>query len=59
MLIVIGIVLALSPFSGFPLSWLMWFYLALGLLVAGIGISLRPKPVRRAENVHEASPVLS
>lgn len=59
MLIVIGVVLALSPFSGFPLSWLMWAYLALGIAVAGIGISLQPKRERRAENVHEASPVLS
>lgn len=58
-LIVVGILLMVSPFIGLPLSILMWFYLAFGLLIASIGASLRLRKKRRAL-VHEASqPVLS
>lgn len=58
-LIVIGVLLMVSPFIGLPLSILMWFYLAFGLLIAGIGASLRLRKKRRAP-AHEAShPVLS
>lgn len=58
-LIVVGVLLMVSPFIGLPLSILMWFYLAFGLLIAGIGASLRLRKKRRAL-VHEApQPVLS
>lgn len=53
-LIVVGMVLMVSPFVGLPLSILMWFYLALGLLIALIGTSLRLRKKRR-NTVHEAS----
>lgn len=56
LLVVMGIILAVSPFSGFPLSWLMWFYLLIGLIIAGIAFSLRRA---RSPQVHEAPPVLS
>ena len=59
MLIVIGALLMLSPFVGLPLSILMWFYLALGLLVSLVGLSLRLRKKRR-QLAHEAShPALS
>lgn len=48
----------ISPFTGLPLSILTWFYLALGLLVALIGVTLRIRRKRRAERAslsHEAS----
>lgn len=58
-LIVVGVLLMVSPFIGLPLSILMWFYLAFGLLIVGIGASLRLRKKRRTV-VHEASqPVLS
>ncbi|MEK7100072.1 MAG: hypothetical protein AAB883_02970 [Patescibacteria group bacterium] len=63
MLIVLGIVTILSPFSGFPSSWLMWFYLFAGLVVTVIGVTLRLARTRRARkpvSVHEAAtPILS
>lgn len=60
MLIVIGAFLMLSPFSGFPLALLTWFYLFVGLLTALIGLSFRLARKRRARREsHEAAPVLS
>lgn len=53
-LIVVGVLLMVSPFVGLPLAILMWFYLALGLLIALIGTSLRLRKKRR-HTVHEAS----
>jgi hypothetical protein len=58
-LVIVGILLMVSPFVGLPLSILMWLYLALGLLVSLIGVTLRLRKKRRA-SIHEASqPVLS
>lgn len=54
MLIIVGVLLMLSPFVGLPLAILMWFYLAGGLLVALIGVSLRLRRKRR-QLVHESS----
>ena len=54
MLIIVGVLLMLSPFIGLPLAVLMWFYLAIGLLVALVGVSLRVRRKRRAL-AHEAS----
>ncbi|MEK7511148.1 MAG: hypothetical protein AAB582_02850 [Patescibacteria group bacterium] len=54
MLIIVGVLLMLSPFVGLPLAILMWFYLAGGLLIALIGVSLRMRRKRRPI-VHEAS----
>jgi TRAP-type C4-dicarboxylate transport system permease small subunit len=40
-LVVLGVVIAISPFVGLPLSWLMYILPILGLLIVVIGISLR------------------
>lgn len=57
MLIIVGGLVVLSPFSGVPLSWLTWFFLFAGALVVGIGVSLRYERLRRARkatSAHEA-----
>ncbi|HEX5774771.1 MAG TPA: hypothetical protein VFY28_02330 [Candidatus Paceibacterota bacterium] len=61
MLILSGVLVMLSPFSGFPLSLLTWFYLFVGLVVTLIGVSFRLLRRRRSrKHAHEASaPVLS
>ena len=63
MLIVLGALVVLSPFSGFPLAWLTWFYLFAGLLTAAIGATLRLRRIRRARKAamsHEApTPAIS
>ena len=58
MLIVVGVLIVLSPFSGIPLSLLTWFYLFVGLVTLMIGVSLRIARIRRAKKklAHEASP---
>jgi len=40
-LIFLGILIILAPFSGLPQSWLEFLLPALGLIVGGIGFSLR------------------
>jgi hypothetical protein len=40
-LILLGVLVALSPFSGFPLSWLAWILPILGILIVGVSITLR------------------
>jgi hypothetical protein len=45
-LIVLGILIFLSPFSGLPLSWLSWILPILGLGVLVSGLSLRQARVR-------------
>lgn len=61
MLIVVGTLMILSPFAGFPLALLTWFYLFAGLLTVLIGVSFRLARRKRARKIaHEASaPVLS
>jgi len=62
MLIVVGILVMLSPFSGFPLSLLTWLYLFIGLVIVGIGISFRLAHRRRAkknQTIHEAASTIS
>jgi hypothetical protein len=55
LLVLLGILIALSPFSGLPLSCLMVALPVLGILVFGIGISLRA----RRQVHHEQLPPLS
>lgn len=46
---IIGVLIALSPWSGLPLAWLSWFLLPAGVLVAVIAFTLRPRSQRIAE----------
>jgi hypothetical protein len=39
-LMLLGILVLVSPWSGLPLAWLTWFLLAVGLAVVGIGFTL-------------------
>lgn len=48
-LIIIGILIALSPWSGLPLAWLTWFLLPAGVLVAVIAFTLRPRRQKTTE----------
>lgn len=62
MLILLGILSMASPFTGLPFAWLTWFYLFIGLVTAGIGISFaleRRQPVSRGASVHESVTVTS
>ncbi len=54
MLIVLGVVIALSPFSGLPLAVLTWILPVLGLIAIAIGVSYRMRARASAEPVHEA-----
>ncbi|MBA3789265.1 hypothetical protein H0X32_02640 [Patescibacteria group bacterium] len=40
-LVLLGVLIILSPFSGLPLSWLTWVLLCMGVIVVIIGITLR------------------
>lgn len=42
-LIVLGVLIALAPWSGVPLSTLSWVLVLLGLLVIGIAVTLRAR----------------
>ncbi len=48
-LMIAGILTALSPFSGLPLSWRMWLLLVLGIVVSVTGYTLREQRIRREE----------
>jgi hypothetical protein len=39
-LIVLGIIVLISPWSGLPLAWLTWILLGIGLVVIGIAFTL-------------------
>ncbi len=39
-LIGLGILVIISPWSGLPVAWLMWALLFIGIAVIGIGASL-------------------
>lgn len=48
-LIVLAIIIALVPFSGLPHLWLAILLPAVGVVIAGIGYSLRARTVPPAE----------
>lgn len=57
-LILLGILIALSPWSGLPISWLGYGLVIVGAAVAIIGWTLRERGLPQApEPVHEAPPV--
>jgi chromate transport protein ChrA len=43
MLIVLGLVVALAPFSGLPASWLQFLLPAIGIVIIAIAYSFVPK----------------
>ena len=45
-LILLGIFIAIVPFSGFPISWLSFFLPAAGGIIVVIGIGVRTAPRR-------------
>lgn len=47
-LVLFGTLIILAPFSGLPLSWLQWLLPALGIIIAGIGYTLRARRRRPA-----------
>ncbi|HEY0979299.1 MAG TPA: hypothetical protein VGE23_00440 [Candidatus Paceibacterota bacterium] len=53
MLLILGALVAVSPFSGLPLSILAWILPLLGLATLAIGLSYRTR-APRASSVHEA-----
>lgn len=53
-LILLGVLIALSPFLGLPLSILMWVLPILGLMVLLTGVSLRARRVRKETPVAPA-----
>jgi len=62
MLIILGVLVALAPFYGIPMSILAFILPVLGLVVAAIGISLRagrPASARPAPPSHEATEAAS
>lgn len=40
-LMILGVLVLISPWSGLPLAWLAWILPAIGLIVVGIGLTLR------------------
>lgn len=54
MLMILGGVVLLSPFSGLPLSILTWILPILGLAVLAIGFSYRERTEKPSEEHHEA-----
>ena len=42
-LIILGVIILLAPFSGLPQAWLEFLLPALGLFVGGVGFSLRSR----------------
>lgn len=53
LLILLGILVFLAPFSGLPMSLLIWILPVLGLSIGLIGVSLRPRPVARTHDARE------
>lgn len=55
-LILLGVLIALSPFLGLPVWILMWVLPILGLMVLLTGVSLRTRRVREEPQPPAAAP---
>ena len=55
-LIILGILVIVAPWSGFPLAWLKWAFLIFGLAVVLIGFTLRRRTAPGAHPVPPAEP---
>lgn len=55
LLILLGVLVALSPFLGLPHAWVMGISLILGIAVIAIGVMLRTRKLqsRRIEEHHQ------
>jgi TRAP-type C4-dicarboxylate transport system permease small subunit len=51
--ILLGVLVAVSPFTGLPLSLLSWVLPILGALLVLIGITLRALSARTSTHAHE------
>ena len=56
-LIILGILIAFSPYSGLPLSILAFVLPVLGLLVAAIGMTMRIRRKRALQETNLVVPV--
>jgi hypothetical protein len=54
-LILVGVLVALAPFSGLPHSWLAVILPFLGIVAGGIGYALRREHVNRARAEEEGA----
>lgn len=54
-LVLLGVLVALSPYVGIPYSYLMWVLPVLGLVVLLMGLSLKKGRVAETE-AHEKNP---
>ena len=52
-LIILGVLVAISPWSGVPLAWLAWFLLPAGLVIAVIAYTLRARVAGPAQSVNQ------
>ncbi|MFI5260582.1 MAG: hypothetical protein ACHQU0_02190 [Candidatus Paceibacteria bacterium] len=52
-LILLGILVILTPFSGLPIAIRSLFIVAFGIAILGIGLSLRANEVHHSETVAE------
>ena len=44
-----GAFVAVMPFLGFPLSWQVWIFFILGIVIIGLGIAVRRRGMRTPE----------
>lgn len=58
-LILLGILVILTPYSGLPVSIRSLFEVILGACIAGIGLSLRARDARGKQQSAEPTPVVT
>lgn len=54
-LVCLGVLVLIAPFSGLPLSWLSFILPALGVLIVFIGVTLTLRKNRLSVISHESS----
>lgn len=56
LLILLGVLTMLTPFSGLPTAMRSVLTLAFGVCVLGIGLAMRSHEAERSASAHEATP---
>lgn len=56
MIIILGILIMLVPFSGLPIAYRSFMVVVFGLCVLGLGVSLRAREVRKMQSNIEPPP---